>query len=164
MIRKTREDKKRAWIDGLTAARRSVLEAVRSLPLECADVNFIGTWSVMDLLAHMVGWDYTNIGAIQEILAGQYPSFFRRYDKDWQSYNSELVERYRKETLGESLAELESSHHQLVSFLQRLDAEALVNGKARSERGRTVTIRNLLLSEAGDETEHAKQVLAFREH
>jgi hypothetical protein len=58
-----------------------------------------------------VGWDTTNLQAIQEILAGQYPTFSQYFDRDWQSYNARLVEQYKKDPFAELLAEVERSHH-----------------------------------------------------
>ena len=160
-MRKTAEDHKRLWIDGLITARRSLLEAVKELPVERLDEVFLGSWSVKDLLAHLVGWDITNLQAVQEILAGQYPGFFQFYDKDWQSYNARLVEQYKKEPFVDLLAEVDASHRQLITFLETLDAGELINGKARNPKGRTITIRGLLRAEASDERQHAGQVKAF---
>lgn len=160
--RKTIADKKDALIASLVDARRSVLETAMSLPDHSQDKVFLGTWSLKDLLAHLAGWDYTNLQAVQEILAGTYPSFFRFYDQDWHSFNQRLVDQYRKETFPELLSEIEDSHRQLVSFLQELTPEEIVSGKAQNERGRTVTIRNLLISEASDERNHAQQIASFR--
>lgn len=161
--RKTIEEKKAELIAGLIAARGSVFDAIKALPERCLDEAFLDVWSATDLLAHLVGWDFTNIEAIQQIRAGQAPSFFKYYDKDWQSYNRELVARHRKGTMEEMLAEAGASHQELIAFLQKIDADTLVNGKGRSPSGRTITIRNLLVSEASDEAEHARQVIAFRE-
>jgi hypothetical protein len=160
--RRTLEDKKNEFIDGLVTARRAVLAAVQSLPANRMDEIFLGTWTVKDLLAHLAGWDFTNLQAVQEILAGQRPTFFRYFDQDWHTYNQQLVEQYRIEPWPALWAEVNDSHEQLISFLRGLSAQELVNGKTRSEKGRTVTIRNLLLSEAGDERRHAEQVAAFR--
>ena len=59
------------------------------------------------------------------------------------------------------LAEVEASHRQLVAFLESLSAGELVNGVARSPKGRTITIRGLLRAEASDERQHAEQVKTF---
>ena len=161
--RKTVEDRKQALIDDLIEARRHVLDAAQSLPADAAAEIFLGTWSVKELLAHLVGWDFTNLHAIQEIINGQYPTFFRYYDQDWHSYNQQLVEKYHKEALFELLTEAKDSHRQLIEFLRSCSAEDLVKGRVRRENGRSVTIRNLLTAEARDEGTHAEQVLAFKE-
>jgi hypothetical protein len=117
-------------VEDLVSARSAVLEAVDLLPASYMDEIFLGSWSVKDLLAHLVGWDVTNLQAVQGMLSAL-------------------------------LAEVDDSHRQLVAFLRGLGAEELVNGKARNERGNTVTIRTLLRAEASDELKHARQVSEF---
>ena len=55
--------------------------------------RFLGHWSLMDLVAHLAGWDYANRAAIDAILAGRLPDFYARYDADWRTFNAELVAR-----------------------------------------------------------------------
>jgi hypothetical protein len=151
-----------ALIDDLIAVRASLLAAVRELPPDCLDEPCIGTWAVKDLLAHLIGWDETNLQAVKDILAGQRPSFFQYYDPDWRSYNASLVKTYRIEPFQTLLAEAAKSHSHLVEFLQSLPAEAILQGKSPREQGRSVTIRNLLRAEAADERKHCIQVQEFR--
>jgi hypothetical protein len=161
-MRSTVEGKKRAVIGELTAARGCILAAVAALRPEQIDESFLGVWGVKHLLAHMIGWDYTNLQAAQEILGGKYPSFFQYYDKDWRTYNASLVQTYKKEPLAELLADVEKSHRELLAFLEALPAESLMKGKAHRENGRTVSLHSLLTFEARDERTHADQVNAFR--
>ncbi len=160
-MRKTKAEKKRQLIDGLIAGRQSVLNAALALPVDRQDEIFLGEWSVKDLLAHLVGWDFTNIQAIREILDGQAPTFLQYFDKDWRSFNRKLVEQYRREPLQALLAEVQASHQEFMAFLDALPAEELLKGKARSPRGRPVTIQNLLRVEARDEQTHAEQVKMY---
>lgn len=156
-----REKRKEEIISDLTSARQSVLAEMALLTEGQLNEPCVGIWCVKDVLAHLIGWDYTNLQAVQEILAGQRPTFFQYYDKDWRSFNAHLVAIYRKEPFGEHIKEAETSHQQLVGFLQSLPAEKLVNGKSPREQGRTITIRNLLKSEAADERKHAEKIHAF---
>lgn len=160
-MRKTQEDKKQELIDGLRATRSGILEFVLDLSPEQRDGIFLGEWSVKDLLAHLVGWDITNFQAIQEILAGVYPSFFQFYDKDWRSYNARLVAQYKVEPFEALLTEVQDSHRQLIACLEALPAGDILNIKALRANGRSVTIRNLLKAEAADENQHALQLREF---
>ncbi len=162
-MRKSAVDRQKELIASLVDARQAVLGAISALPFEARDTACIGVWCVRDLLAHMVGWDFTNLQAIQEILAGQYPGFFQHYDKDWHSYNAQLVAAYRCESFEALLAQVADSHRKFITFLESLPARTLLDGKVRSARGRTVTIHNLLESEIYDENTHAGQVRAFLE-
>ena len=157
-MRKTKEDRKREIIDELVQARHGLVDAIVVLPPERVDEIFIGEWTVKDLVAHLVGWDLTNLAAIREILDGEYPSFFQFYDKDWRSYNASLVKQYKIEPFPDLIAEVQDSHHQLVTFLEALPPEQVINGKARSLSGRTMSIRSLLRFEVRDEQEHTRQV------
>jgi hypothetical protein len=152
------ESQKRALIEALAAARASVLEALALIPPGRLSLPFLGSWSALDLLAHLQGWDITNWQAVQQIVDGQYPAFFQHYDKDWRSYNARLVAQYRREDFESQLAETRQSHAELLAFLDSLPAQILVNGKARRETGRSVSIHNLLKAEASDERHHADQV------
>jgi hypothetical protein len=160
-MRNTASKHKQVLIDHLTAAREDLLTVIRQLPAGSLNQPCIGTWCVKDLVAHLVGWDFTNLRAAQEILAGQRPSFFQYYDADWHSYNARLVETYRREPFEALLAEASSSRGQLIAFLQSMSPQQILEGKSPKEQGRTITIRNLLRSEAEDERKHCAQVRAF---
>jgi len=149
---------KNLLLSGLVTARNSIIQSIQLVPLDRAEEAFLGFWSVKDLLAHLEGWDYTNLQAIQEILAGKPPTFFQFSDRDWQSYNQTLVQRYKRDSLDAQLTNQDRSHHQLICFLESLPAQELVSGKVKRDNGRTVTIKNLILSETRDELQHAEQI------
>lgn len=64
--------RKQEIIAGLIVARQHILDAIADLPSDKQAEVFLGTWSIKDLLAHLVGWDFTNIEAVTDIRAGQY--------------------------------------------------------------------------------------------
>ena len=163
-MRRSPEGKKRELIDNLVATRRLILDALQGLDPAQAEQIFLGEWSVSDLLAHLVGWDYTNLQAVQEILAGKTPGFFRFSDKDWRSYNRQLVEKYKRQPFTALLVDVEESQRQLIGFLETVPARDLIQGKAPSPSGRTVSIQSLLRAETRDENQHAGQVQAFWVH
>ncbi len=144
---------KAALIHGLVKARRRILDMASNLSAVQQDEVFLGVWSVKDLLAHLVGWDATNLKAVGEILAGQKPSFWQHYDHDWKSYNARLVEEYKRDDFAELLALVEESHRRLIHFLQRVPAEEYL---------KKTEIRSLLGTEIKDEREHHGQLEEFR--
>jgi hypothetical protein len=146
--------RKDALIAGLVRARRKILAEARLLSPAQQDEVFLGEWSIKELLAHLAGWDNTNRGAVQEILAGQKPSFWQYHDRDWQSYNARLVAEYKRENFSELLAVVEASHRRLIDYLQTVPADAYVKKRQ---------IASLLRTEIEDEEEHHSQVKAFRE-
>jgi hypothetical protein len=105
-------------------------------------------------LKRRVGWDDTNLTAVKEILAGQKPSFWQHYDRDWKSYNARLVEGYKREDLGELVASVEASHQELIVFLQGVPA---------GEYAKRAGIARLLQTEIDDEKVHHRQIEGFVE-
>ncbi len=157
----TIEATKAQLISELASSRSEIIQAIMEVPPERVDEIYLGSWSLKDMLAHLVGWDHTNQQAIQEILNDQPPTFFQYSDKDWHSYNQQLIQQYRRESFEQLLADLKTSHHNLLSLLESLPARDLALGKVKRETGRSVTIRNLLRAEARDEAVHARQVRAY---
>ena len=139
-------------ISGLVSARRKILDGVAALPPPAQDEVLLGDWSVSDLLAHLIGWDHTNRTAVKEILTGLKPGFWAHHDRDWQSYNAQLVAEYKLDDFSELVAAVEKSHRELVDYLQMVPADEYVKRKQ---------IGTLLRAEASDEEEHHRQIQAF---
>jgi uncharacterized damage-inducible protein DinB len=146
----------------LAAARREILDAAAALPEVEHGTAFLGVWTVKDLLAHLVGWDYANLEGIAAVLAGRLPAFYAHYDADWRTFNAGLVCTYRRASLAESLAAAEESHQTLLAAAQAVPAADFVaDHGVRSPGGRRVTLPMLLSAETTDEQKHAKQLRAF---
>ncbi|HSN74029.1 MAG TPA: DinB family protein [Anaerolineae bacterium] len=161
-MRQTTESKKERLLVELCAARRELLDAALALPEAGQDTAFLGSWSVKDILAHLVGWDYANIEAMAAVRSGQLPAFYAYYDPDWRSFNADLVLRCRHTSLTEAIAAAEASHRDLRAAVEAVPAEALFKDHGvRSPRGRRVTIAMLLDAEAGDERKHRQQIEEF---
>ena len=86
-------------IKGLVEARKKILDVASGISPEKQDEIFLGTWNIKDLLAHLVGWDYTNIESIEDIRSGESLRIFERYDPDWAQYNADLVRNMGKKIL-----------------------------------------------------------------
>jgi hypothetical protein len=155
------EARKEAIILELIEARACILAAASGLPVEKQDEFFLGVWSVKDLLAHLVGWDYTNIEAAKEIQEGKLPSFYDQYDRGWRSYNAKLVKEYRREDFGELVSSVEESHRELVEYLRGVPAEEFDKDRGIRAGRWKVTIARLLEVEAKDEWEHCRQIKEF---
>src|SRR5512141_3335410 len=90
--------RKESALSILIETRQNILTEVSKLSKAQQDQVFLGIWSVEDLLAHLIGWDETNLHAAKSILHGQVPSFYEHSDRDWQTYNAMLVKKYRKDS------------------------------------------------------------------
>jgi hypothetical protein len=153
--------KKDEIISGLVETRRRILDVASCLPPEKQDEVFLGVWSVKDLLAHLVGWDFTNTEAAREILAGEVPNFYSYYDRDWKTYNERLVARYKKEDFADLLASVEDSHQELIDFLKTIPAQEFEKDRGVRFKRYKVTIARLLQAEIDDEKVHHMQIKEF---
>ncbi len=146
-------------INNLITARRNIFELAQGLSPAKQDQVFLGVWSVRDLLAHLIGWDYTNREAVQEIMRGARPTALSHWNPDWQAYNAKLVKEYRREDFGEMLSLLQESHRALISLLQSLDAGDFEHDwGVRSRGGESMTIAWWLQGEIDDEHTHYEQM------
>lgn len=153
-------------LDALAAdfnrTRAALIEAVESVEADRRDLPFVGGWDLKDVVAHTIGWDYINVGALPDFAAGRLPAFFDRYDSDWAAVNAELVARYR---VGDWEALMRSLRDAQIAFLDALselsDADL---DNAVTWRGRRVSLRGMLRAISRDEAEHVRQVRAFLAH
>jgi uncharacterized damage-inducible protein DinB len=155
--------RKEEIISALIQARRKILDVAYTLPPDKRDEIFLGIWSVQDLLAHLIGWDYTNLDAVKSILEGEVPYFYEYRDRDWASYNALLVHRHKNGHYAELLNAAETSHAALTGFLASVPAEEFDKDHGVRFKRYKVTISRLLEAEAEDEQEHHRQIKEFAE-
>jgi hypothetical protein len=148
-------------LSALAEARQNIFDAVSNISDQNQDLIFLGIWSVRDLLAHLVGWDYTNINAIKSMMKGEIPAFYKYRDGDWQTYNARLVKRYKRGSLQELLATAKNSHEQLLLVLQTIPPEIFNKDFGVRFHGYKVTIQRLLEAETKDEQIHYQQIIDF---
>lgn len=138
--------------------RKKIIDLVSSLPSGQLDEVFLGKWSAKDLLAHLIGWDYWNLKAAKEILAGKLLSFYSYYDPDWASFNAQLVKQYKKENFEELLSSLRESHQKLIGFLRIIPAEEFNKERGLRWKKCNITIVSEIQPEINDEKVHYKQI------
>ncbi len=145
----------------LVEARQNILAEAPTLSEAQQDEVFLGVWSVKDLLAHLIGWDETNLRAVKSVLKGCVPFFYEYHDRDWQTYNARLVKKHKKDSFSQLLAGAKGSHKKLVEFLQTIPPENFNKDFGVRFRGYKVTIQRLLEAETQDEQVHCQQINDF---
>lgn len=160
-MRATAEEKKARAIQAAREARQSVLEAAAAVPPAAADTVFLGEWSVKDIIAHIIGWDYANAEATQAVLAGELPAFYAHHDRDWRTFNAGLVQRYREEEHEAGLRAAQLSHQALCELLESIPAAEFERDHGVRFRGYKVTIARLLAADSKDCHLHAQQIRDF---
>ncbi len=157
------ENRKATLIRNFNDTRASILKAAESIPDDRVDEAFAGSWGILDLLAHLRGWDLTNIQATKDILSNKVPDFYAESDKDWSSYNAKLVSQHREADLESMIASVEESHSELVAFLNQIDSSDIFGDHGVRRGTYKVTIARLIEAETKDEVEHLDQIRQFLE-
>jgi len=161
MLTKSQILRKDQILSALVETRQNILaEASQFSEVEQNQV-FLGIWSVKELLAHLIGWDETNIDAAKSILKGQLPAFYEHRDHDWQTYNAMLVKKHKRDSFQELLGAVKGSQKKLIEFLQTVPPEHFNKDFGVRFRGYKVTIQRLLEAECKDEQTHLQQITEF---
>ena len=151
-------------LSAVIETRTAVLQAASRLSPTAQDTVFLGVWSVKDLIAHLIGWDFANLAAAKDIQAGKLPDFYAHYDEDWKTFNAKSVAKYKRDDFEELLALSRDSQGQLIAYLEGVPAEAFEKDfGVRSARNEVVTIAGLMQAELKDGQEHLKQIQDFVE-
>ena len=58
-------------LSAIIETRTALLQAASQLSLDAQNTVFLGVWSVKDLIAHLIGWDFANLAAAKDIQAGK---------------------------------------------------------------------------------------------
>lgn len=151
--------RKNQILANLIETRQYILAEASAFPEAQHDQVFIGIWSIKDLVAHLIGWDKTNLVASKGILKGELPAFYRYRDPDWQTYNAMLVKKHKIGSLEELVTTARASQKKLVEFLQSIPPEQFSRDFGVRFRGYRVTIQRLLEAEWKDEQTHLQQIV-----
>jgi hypothetical protein len=148
-------------LSALVETRQNILAEASRLSDEERDQVFLGIWSVKELLAHLIGWDETNLHAVKSVVEGQLPAFYEYRDHDWQTYNAMLVKKHKRDSFQKLLGAVKGSQKTLIEFLQSVPPEHFNKDFGVRFRGYKVTIQRLLEAEWKDEQAHLQQITEF---
>jgi hypothetical protein len=161
MATKSQVIRKEQVLANLAETRQNILAEVSKLSETEQEQVFLGIWSIKDLVAHLIGWDKTNLAATKSVLAGQVPGFYEHRDPDWRTYNAILVKKNKKNSSPELITTAKDSQQRLIKFLQTIPPENFNKNFGVRFHGYKVTIQRLLEAEAEDEQTHLQQITDF---
>jgi len=161
MATKSQILRKEQILSDLIDVRQKIFSEVSALSEAQQDQVFLGIWSTQDLLAHLIGWDKTNLEATKSVLSGHVPAFYDYRDRDWRTYNTILVKKNKKGTTQELISAAKASEEKLIRFLQTIPPEHFNKDFGVRFRGYKVTIQRLLEAETKDERTHDQQITDY---
>ncbi|TET44221.1 ClbS/DfsB family four-helix bundle protein [candidate division TA06 bacterium] len=150
------EELTEAWAKG----RKLFFDSVEGLSEERASKPYsMGSWSVKDVVAHLVFWDEELLRSIEALMRGDRPAFL---DQDWDSLNAREVARRKDQSLEEMLQDLEESGRGVKSLIASLDEGQLSLRRGQKWKTWDVTIEWLVSGNIGHDGHHARKIAAWR--
>ena len=157
----TVQEKKERLLADLVEVRRKILEVASALPVEKRGQAYLGEWDIYAMLAHLAGWDHTNLQAIEQVQAGQVPEFYQHIGRDWREYNAYLVATYRLDDLVALVHFVRAAQQKLLACVVDLPPVEFYRDREIKFRGYKITIARLLEAELKDERIHLAQLESF---
>ena len=121
---------------------------------ELLEPGVSGSWSIMDIIAHVTAWEEESLKHLPLLLAGGRPPRYSVAYGGIDAFNALTTARRRNDPLPEVLQRRDDTHRRLVGYLQRVPEEQL----ARETRVR----RRLRLDTYGHYLKHAAAIRARR--
>lgn len=143
----------------LKFGRTALEEAVEALSQrELTEIPIYETWTVKDVLAHIVGWNQRVLTILPLILADQANAI---PGVEVEVQNQRSVAAFRQTPVVEVLAELEASFNQIYEIIVSLDPKEIDRRHARA--GRFITIRSYIIDIMVEhERQHALEIEQWR--
>jgi len=143
-------------LDHNAAARAEFLDALDRIPDERRVEVWYGTWSLKDILAHLVGWQEANAIGLDQMANGERPTI-PGWEGDTDQFNAKTVERFRDESWERVLGALRVTrerHDEVARSLEgRIDPSRLEPGK---------TAHRFLFGPGDHDREHIPAILEWR--
>jgi uncharacterized damage-inducible protein DinB len=114
-------------------------------------------WSIKDQVAHLAAANRGMFGIAQRMARGEDPKLPEGYDND--AYNARQVAKRKERTLVEICAEIDTTHSELLAFLDGLTQEQLALIGEHPLFGQVV-LRDLLVIIYTHQIMHCKEISA----
>ena len=146
-------------VEYVNFGRRSLLESIEGLSDdELTTVSMPGGWTIKDMLAHIIGWDYRIISILPLIAAGRAEDI-PRVDVEQQNWHA--VAKFKDKSVAEVLAEIRKTHQQVLDLLTQLDYTEI--DRRHERQGRVITIRSYVIDNMIEhERQHALEIEQWR--
>jgi hypothetical protein len=104
-------------------------ETIHGLNEEHLNEAWLGTWSVKDIVAHIVGWQRELAPALERIARGERPVAEGVSYDDVDAWNARFAAAYRDATASDVLLELDRSHEAFMQAAAGVPEERFAPGK-----------------------------------
>jgi hypothetical protein len=124
-----KQTSKSQLLKDITTGRRQLEKNLSALSEEdMTQPGVTGTWSVKDILAHLVAWEKLLLDWYRAGIQGYSPTIIPvgMRQKAIDALNQEIYEQNRKRNLDEVIAEFRTSYQQILTTLEGIPEEDLL--------------------------------------
>jgi len=122
----------------------------------------VTTWTVLDMVAHLVGWNRYIVRGARQILRGELPFYDVDPGPDYSNVNAALVREYADTDRSALLESLAASTEELTAFLRAVDPDKWDRDFGVRHDGETLTVKSTVDELLADYHYHREQLEDFR--
>lgn len=141
--------------------RSALLEAIAGLSQrELTQIRIYESWTIKDVLAHIIGWDRHVVEKLNMILQNRSKELS---EVDVEEQNRQSVTVRQANPLAEILAEMESTHQQILEILSQINYSEI--DRRHEFNGRVITIRSYVIEVMVEhERRHVAEIEQWRKN
>lgn len=154
------KDRKIELLESWKIGRKVLRDVVIDLEWEDMEIKSFGSFSVKDILAHVIEWDKSALKNAEAFLAGEPLDFGPDWDND--TFNAEAVTKWEDKSPGVVRNEFLSATDAVCIFLVAHSMDDLLLDKNLRFKGQVVNPA-LFLIDPGHDLGHARQITEWKE-
>jgi uncharacterized damage-inducible protein DinB len=148
-------------ISYVSFGRSALLKAIGGLSQrELTQIRIYESWTIKDILAHIIGWDRHVIEKLNLILQNRSKELSR---VDVEAYNRQSVAARQANSLAEILVEMEATHRQILDILSQINYSEI--DRRHEFDDRPITIRSYVIEVMVEhERRHVAEIEQWRKN
>lgn len=152
--------------DILKYGQLTVLQAIDGFPeTDWETPGACGVWSVKDIIAHLASYELVLVDILITFTGSAPTPALDSFLELGGQFNDSEVNRRKKKTIQDVLAEFNDTHIQVMSLIVALPPETLRQSGTLPWYGREYALDDVLVyMYYGHKREHSAQIAAFRDH
>ena len=149
--------------DILKYGQQTVLQTLESFPEASWETpGACGVWSVKDIIAHLASYERVLVDILTTVTGGGSTPVLNTFIELGSQFNDSEVNRRKKKTIQDVLAEFNDTHTQVMSLLVNIPSETLRQSGTLPWYGREYALDDVLVyMYYGHKREHSAQIAAF---
>ena len=151
--------------DILKYGQQTALQTLESFPEASWETpGACGVWSVKDIIAHLASYERVLVDILTTFTEGGSTPALNTFLELGGQFNDSEVDRRKKKTIQDVLAEFDDTHTQVMSLIGTIPPETLRQSGTLPWYGREYALDDVLVyMYYGHKREHSAQIAAFRD-